>query len=216
MENYDYQFTAAIPYVNCLNSLRHSFRTQNPDFLQPKHNGFVRSFTLEENALARVTTFNSETDARLKNNLFGIPLDSCTAVVYKKEDSSKFKIIPLCEQLLVPHSLQFQVEDYHSVEQEEFDTKYIRKATLFQDIPKNPVWRTAFANNEDLLRAYCDIASSINTSGMYTGVLQFSLPETAPRDRRLYALRLIEAPFADVYQNDLSESTYLLYRMRKK
>lgn len=215
MENYDYKPTAAFPYVNCLNSLRHPFRTQNPESLQPTHNGLPRPFTLEEYAEARVTTFNSETDDRMRRRLFTIPLDSCTAVAYKEEGSSKFKVIPLCKQLILANVLLFQVEDYHGIDQEEFDAAKIGIATDFKDIPEDHIWRTAFAHNADLLRAYCDIVASLNTTGRWQGALSFAIPERAPRDRRLYALRLIEAPFADVRTNDLAEDTYMLWRKKK-
>ena len=126
----------------------------------PQHNGVYRPLTFKENLQARVEDYESH-QGEERVRLFNIWLDSCTGIAYKA-GTNKFKIIPVCEQLITidkefnSASLSLDYDSLQGTELDKSKGKY-KKLLTQQEILEHPGWLAAVEGDKSLLQAYADI-----------------------------------------------------------
>ncbi|MDP3733976.1 MAG: hypothetical protein Q8R37_01995 [Nanoarchaeota archaeon] len=130
-----------------------------------------RPFTFKENIQARVEDFytlydenGKKRDLQDRLRLFNIWLDSCTGIAYKA-NSSKFKIIPQCEQLITIDEVfneQFLPIDYDSVDGIRLNRNEGTYNQLLtpEQVLNHPAWLAAVEENKPLLQEYINIVFS--------------------------------------------------------
>ncbi len=124
--------------------------------------GAKRPFTFKENIQARVEAYESG-----DHRLFETWLDSCTGIAYKA-GTTKFKIVPNCEQLRnIPKdfSQAFMPINYAKIDGIELDSGstlfgkraiYNTRLTKAQ-IVEHPAWLATVEDDKALLKTYTDI-----------------------------------------------------------
>ncbi len=154
-------------YALGVQALRRAFRLeQNADprhrFVRPDGSWLYRPLTFKETIQARVESYEQSTpEDRLK--LFLKWEDSCTGAAYKAR-TTKFKLIPECEQLItIPTNFNgyFLNVSYNTWDVPELDsaapgTKFNQQLTP-NEVEENEGWRAAVENDLPLLRTFRDI-----------------------------------------------------------
>lgn len=159
-----------IPWLNYafgIHALRYDANILQPS-IQIFGDEIPRPLSLKENIEARVNDYEKLTNPdgskrrrkeRLK--LFKKSLDSCTGIAYKS-DSTKFKIIPVCKELMLideDYDGSFLEADYDCLEGFELDSgksKYNEMLTK-NEIQEHPAWRAAVEDDLALLKAYTNV-----------------------------------------------------------
>ena len=119
-----------------------------PLFTAYAGDGIVRPLTFRETLEARVIDYNSKDKSDKKRlELFNVWLSPCTGVAYKK-DSTKFKIIPECRELITIMQSFREAEmgiDYDSLQGKELDRTKAKYNTLLteQEVLEHPGWLAA-------------------------------------------------------------------------
>lgn len=133
----------------------------HPKFTRTQ-SGIYRPLTFKENLQARVEDYESrpsDDDKRLR--LFNMWLDSCCGVAYKGR-STKFKLIPICEELVTidqdfnDPSLAINYRRANGVELDKSKGNY-NTALTKQEVLEHPAWLAAVEGDKALLKTYSDI-----------------------------------------------------------
>ena len=128
---------------------------------QLRDSGVVRPNTLKENIEARVIDYNTNQSLGLFDNWF----DSCTGVAYQKK-STKFKIIPECEQLI---NIDKNFNDYFLPinfsdlkDGKLLDSSKGKYNSLLgeAEVSNHPGWLAAVEEDKHLLKEYAEIVFS--------------------------------------------------------
>jgi hypothetical protein len=152
--------------------------------------------TFKENIQARVTMFNtdynldgSKRDHMQKLELFHAPLNSCTAICYKKE-STLFKIVPESGTLILApqydnEKSQFYHVDYSIVNGTELDSRAgIYHLGLWKpDILVHPAWLAAVEDDRKLLKAYADIVFGLYPERDHGYKMRFNIKTNIQTDQ---------------------------------
>ncbi|MBU0470713.1 MAG: hypothetical protein KKA62_02060 [Nanoarchaeota archaeon] len=164
----------------------------------------------DEKSIHRPLTLGEILSARLqKPSLFDSSLISCTGIMYKKR-SPKFKIIPLCEELItIPDGFNepYLNVNYNLLLGEEFDInqvgRYINKHNRRADAKKNPLLLAAVGGDKDLLSDYVDeVFDELNKPGKKKGMAFDVRKNTATDELRALSIDFLNG-FSDIY-GDLS------------
>ena len=147
-----------------------------------------RMFTFEENIRARVEDYNTLTDEqgsprtmRQRLALFGQWLSSCTGI-YHKANSTKFKIDPMCRQLIGIQKgfnrgfLEIPYESADGTELDSSEDVYSRASgymplTSADQVVNHKGWRIA-VQDKGLLKESAEIYFSLRESGMGFWVIE--------------------------------------------
>ena len=139
----------------------------HPMFTQDNGKMIYRPLTFKENIEARVHDYEtlknadgSERTEKERLRLFSRWLDSCTGIAYKT-GTTRFKIIPICEQLITIKKFfanSFLQINYDHIEGVELDNKNGKYNNLFtqDEVLEQPAWRTA-VDDDKLLKIYSKI-----------------------------------------------------------
>ena len=151
------------------NDYRKNGMIVHPVFVKDDNSLIFRPLTFKENLQAKVEDFETQKNPegtkrsmgdRLR--LFTTFLDSCTGTGYQK-GTTKFKIIPLCKELITiakNFSQPYIQKPYDQMEGIELDTskgKY-RELLTQAEVLKHPAWLAAVGGDKPLLKAYSNIA----------------------------------------------------------
>ncbi|MDP3734319.1 MAG: hypothetical protein Q8R37_03750 [Nanoarchaeota archaeon] len=139
----------------------------HPTFTGADGTTIYRPLTFKENILARVedfyTLYDENRDKRSMEDrlrLFNTWLNSCTGIAYKA-NSSKFKIIPQCEQLITideDFNKHFLPIDYNSLDGIELDDgREYNELLQPTAVLNHPGWLNAVGNDTALLREYVSL-----------------------------------------------------------
>jgi hypothetical protein len=153
-----YDVVEAGSYGLALVALREAY-ARGKAGLQPVFEGVVRPLSFEETIDCVVNAYESG-DKRLLNRWN----DSCTGVVHKN-GSFKFKVVPVCRELVflgggfVQPFVSVDYDTYECVELDSSRGKY-NVPLLKKDVLGNGGWLAALNGNKPLLRAFRDIVFS--------------------------------------------------------
>ncbi len=143
---------------------RSDANSAQPFFVKRNGERIVRPLTFKETIEARVNDYESHSPSDDRLRLYRVWLDSCTGIAYKA-GSTKFKIIPECEDLILiekAFNQPFVQRDYDSLHGIELDSAQAMYGVLLSkgEVLNHPGWRAAVENDLALLRAYADIVFS--------------------------------------------------------
>ncbi|MFH1455976.1 MAG: hypothetical protein ABIF40_03435 [archaeon] len=178
LDNYNYEFVPAEGFANTyalgVHKLRNECNSSNshPKLTLSNGSSIYRPLTFKETIEARVKDYETLKDEngnvrskeeRLK--LFQRYLLSCTGVAYKKE-TTKFKIIPVCADLIgidKDFNQHFLPINYANLTGTELDSSQNKYNTLLtkQEVLNNPAWLTAVEDDKNLLKVYVNIVFSV-------------------------------------------------------
>lgn len=165
--NGDYMIASWSNYASGIQALRYDANILQP-CIQILGDEIPRPLSLKENIEARVNDYEKLTNPdgskrkrkeRLK--LFKESLDSCTGIAYKS-GSTKFKIIPVCKELMSideDYDGSFLQIDYDCLEGFELDSsknKYSEALTK-NEAQEHPAWRAVVEEDLTLLKSYTNI-----------------------------------------------------------
>lgn len=120
-----------------------------------------RPFTFEEDIATRVEAYEKAGSEAERFTLFNNWLDSCTGAAYKAK-TTKFKIIPVCNQLITIDEdfrssfLSGSYRDFTDVELDSSKGKYGTSLSK-SEILGHPAWLACVNDNKPLLKTYTDI-----------------------------------------------------------
>jgi len=151
------------------------------DGIDPKHlitideTEFVRPLTFKETIEARLDGYKTDSDDEEMFLLLNRPGLTCTGIAYPNYrmfsnlNNDKFKIIPLCKELITFDSERdylFLLTSYESLEGIELDkTKGIYNELLTKEQVKiHPGWLAAVEGDQKLLSEYADLIFSLRTN----------------------------------------------------
>ena len=150
---------ARMPQANTYALGAHALREQcikENNLVHPKLNSVYRPLTFKETIEARVEEYNKGNKV-----LFNYGFSTSSGIVYKA-NSTKFKIIPLCEQLIqIPKDFkkEYLPADYSNFKELELDFskgKYDEGLTQ-TEVLDHPAWNAMLEDDKALLKAYSDI-----------------------------------------------------------
>ena len=131
----------------------------------------ARPLTFKETILARIANYVQNGNKHVKADLFSQWVDTCTAIVYKK-DSWNFRIIPLSSLLVsLPEEFNkpFVDFEYDSLfrydEFDQSDGRYNRLLTR-EEVSTHPAWLAAVEGDRALLDTYADIVFARRSEAM--------------------------------------------------
>ncbi|MBW2993433.1 hypothetical protein KY317_02570 [Candidatus Woesearchaeota archaeon] len=154
-------------YAMGVHALRDSATRLHPLFKQESGEKIIRPLTFRENIEAKIADYetlkNPDGSERTKEErliLFNAWLSSCTGVVYRA-NSTRFKIIPLCKELImidknVKEDLPVDYDSMAGVELDHDEARYdelLNKSKVLE----HPAWITALEDDKALLKNYADI-----------------------------------------------------------
>ena len=143
----------------------------HPTYTASGRKGRFRPLTVSENMRSRIEDWETLTDKngtprseKERSQLLHTYLDACTGICFKAR-STKFKIIPICGELItIPKDFSgsFVACDYDSLEGIELDSTQAKYNELLTrtEIEEHPAWRAVLADADDgpsLLKNYRDI-----------------------------------------------------------
>ena len=186
-------------YAQGVHALQDACRENSvhPQFVQSE-GGIYRPLTFKENLQARVEDYHSNEGDKLR--LFKTWLNSCCGVAYKK-GSTKFKIVPLCEELVTideDFNQGFFPINYDSVQGVELDFSQAKYGTLLtqQEVLEHPAWLVVVEEDKELLRAYTEIVFSERKREK---LMRFWIENNPDQDqlRALFVYNLVSGSSAD-------------------
>ncbi|MEK6899899.1 MAG: hypothetical protein AABX05_02130, partial [Nanoarchaeota archaeon] len=133
----------------------------HPQFVLEDGSRIYRALTFKEDIEARVTDYENNKDTEERKRLFQRWNDSCTGVAYKA-NTTKFKIVPMCSQLMTLDKdfngagLAIEYDDIEGTELDRAAGKYTAHLTK-DEVLANEGWRAAVENDLELLKTYRDI-----------------------------------------------------------
>ena len=163
----------ASTYANGLHALREACEQNNnpvhPKFVRDDGSEIYRPLTFKENIAARVEDYETELnldgtershDDRLR--LFNRRWLTSSCGIAHKAKSSKFKIIPVCQELITiaqDFNLTYLPINYDSLTGTELDRVNGKYDTLLTkpEVLNHPAWNAAVEGNSKLLKTYADI-----------------------------------------------------------
>jgi hypothetical protein len=159
-------------YAKGVHALREACKAEgnsvHPTFTRDDGSQIYCPLTFKENIEARVNDYetleNPDGSERTKEErlkLLNIWLDSCAGIANKKE-STKFKIVPVCKELILidKNFNQFYLPvNYELVDGVELDSKKgkYNKPLTKPEVLEHPGWREAVEEDKKLLETYRDI-----------------------------------------------------------
>jgi hypothetical protein len=168
-------------YAKGVHALQEECKKENNQN-HPEYNDIYRPLTFRENIEARVNDFNTIKDETGKNRsqddrlrFFNKWLDSCAGIAYKK-GSTKFKIIRVCEPLIVidkNFNDGFIPFDYSKIQCAELDSSngiYNSSSLTKQQFLDHEAWKTAIDDKplqEEYAKIYFDVLKKTSGLGFY-------------------------------------------------
>jgi hypothetical protein len=152
-------------YARAIQSLRQSYANGECDgqpFIKEAGKKIAIPLTFKQTIEARVNDYNSNHPSfKERLMLFNVCLSSCSGVAYKA-NSDKFKVIPVCKQLIeIPYDFSQEEMDinYKSLQGPELDRGKAEdgKPLTKSEVLEHPALLAAVEDNKKLLKAYADI-----------------------------------------------------------
>ena len=201
-----YGILRADDYCEGVRKLQNDSQSSQPNI--QTSGGFLvyRPLSIKETIRARVEDYNilknpdgSKRTKQERLRLFDTYLDTCTGAAFKKE-SRKFKIMPVCVQLLTNSEDVSEIPIvYESLDGIELDADKINfnEPLRKDEVLNHPGWR-ALVDDNHLLKTYVDLFSKLNPN--LWGFLSFEL---------IYELSDMKNELSSVYIHNMKEASHV-------